>query len=332
MLEFSIIIPVYNVESYMARCLDSILAQTYSNFEIIVVIDGSTDRSAEICEEYKRTHYDKMRIIYQDNAGPGAARNNGLLLAKGRYIFFVDSDDTVADTALATLHRTIVSSNYPDIVVFAYKAVNINGKKLSENREALPKDVIMNASRQRDILTIATLPGNRIVKRQFLETSGLKFPIKVWYEDLIVTISMLALSETVVYIDEILYYYLWRNDSITKNKNTARMIDLLNQYNELVSYFKANNIFRDYYYELEFLVVAHLLLAGSVRLIRTDRKNPLLSEFYTYTKVNFPDFINNPYLNRLGKRKLLILRLLLKKRYRAIAFVFLIHGLINGTR
>src|SRR5690625_1367019 len=103
-LEISIIVPVYNLEDYLHKCIDSILAQTFTNFELILVNDGSTDRSSEICEEYASIDH-RIRVIHKKNGGVASSRNAGLEVAKGEYIGFVDNDDYINEYMFETLYN-----------------------------------------------------------------------------------------------------------------------------------------------------------------------------------------------------------------------------------
>ena len=125
--KFSIIVPVYNVEKYIEKCLESILNQTYDNFEIIVINDGSTDNSKKILDNYKTNK--KIKIINQDNQGLSIARNNGLGAASGDYILFIDSDDYIEEELLSTLNKNI---NNEDLIRFQVQTVN-------ENKEIIEK-------------------------------------------------------------------------------------------------------------------------------------------------------------------------------------------------
>ena len=124
----SIIVPVYNIEEYLAPCLDSILTQDDSNCEIILVDDGSTDCSAEICDKYA-SEYPTVTVIHQENCGVSKARNRGLDTARGKYVWFCDGDDIVLDGSLAVLCEA-VQIEMPDMVVFAADKVNVNGEKV----------------------------------------------------------------------------------------------------------------------------------------------------------------------------------------------------------
>lgn len=108
MIKYSFIVPVYNVERYLKRCLDSIIAQTYHDYEAILIDDGSTDSSGQLVDEYALIYPDKMRVIHQKNAGLGGARNTGIEAAKGEYLIMVDSDDYISERMLETVDRYLI--------------------------------------------------------------------------------------------------------------------------------------------------------------------------------------------------------------------------------
>lgn len=127
MLDFSIIIPVYNAEKTLERCLNSINAQTFLNYEVILIDDGSSDNSLSICENYKRSN-PKYQVVHQQNSGPSSARNAGLDIAKGKWICFVDSDDTIVSNYLQEIHN-VTQSNDTDVVFVGYNKIYQNGKQ-----------------------------------------------------------------------------------------------------------------------------------------------------------------------------------------------------------
>ncbi|MBQ7816356.1 MAG: glycosyltransferase family 2 protein, partial [Oscillospiraceae bacterium] len=112
---FSVIIPVYNVEKYLARCLDSVLSQNFDNFEIIAINDGSSDNSLAVLQEYAEGDW-RIKVISKENGGLPAARNSGLYDACGKYVFFLDSDDTMCVDALQKAYDAICEENYPDLL------------------------------------------------------------------------------------------------------------------------------------------------------------------------------------------------------------------------
>ena len=109
-VNISIVVPVYNVENYLVECLQSILEQTYKDFELILVNDGSVDKSGEICDEYKKK-YDNIKVVHQKNQGQSVARNNGVKLSEADWIMFVDSDDVIHPNLLEYLYRAVTESD-----------------------------------------------------------------------------------------------------------------------------------------------------------------------------------------------------------------------------
>ena len=129
---FSVIVPVYNVEPYLKRCLDSILCQTFSDFELILVDDGSTDRSGEICDAYAEQN-ERIRVIHQENKGLSAARNTGLDHAQGTFVYFVDSDDYLRENLLERVFESFGEDT--DLVTFNCLHIDIDGEEHCWERE-----------------------------------------------------------------------------------------------------------------------------------------------------------------------------------------------------
>lgn len=130
-LAISIIVPVYNVEKYLNRCLDSILNQTFTDFELILVDDGSTDNSGIICDEYK-TKDNRIKVIHKENGGLSSARNAGLDIARGRYIGFVDSDDFISKDMYQILYNE-AEKNKADMIMCEFKKVDKNYEAINNN-------------------------------------------------------------------------------------------------------------------------------------------------------------------------------------------------------
>lgn len=139
----SIIVPIYNAETCLKSCLDSILSQTYNDFELILINDGSKDKSAEICDYYAALDK-RVVVIHKKNAGAGAARNDGLKIAQGDYIGFVDSDDYIDTNMYATLYKVAMEYN-ADIVQCGYEKVSQDGKKISQSHY---EDKILSKNRE----------------------------------------------------------------------------------------------------------------------------------------------------------------------------------------
>lgn len=225
MPEISIIVPVYNVEEYLNKCIDSILNQSFKNFEIILVDDGSTDRSKIICDEYSKLDT-RVTVIHKVNGGQSSARNIGLNIAKGNYIGFIDSDDYIHPNMYDILYENIIKYN-ADMAICNYEKVfdekecfykNDNNKeiKLLTNIEALG---YLNGKYG----SIYEIPCNKIIKREVL--GNLRFLENRIHEDNFIAHHLLYKSKTIVYDNCKLYYYVQRIGSTMNSKFTLNRLD-----------------------------------------------------------------------------------------------------------
>lgn len=221
----TVIVPVYNVEKYLKKCLDSIVSQTYNNLQIILVNDGSTDESAAICAEYLKRDK-RIELISQKNAGLSAARNTGIRKAKGEYLAFIDSDDCVDLDYLEYLYGRIVGSN-ADLSICGIRESYENGKerKLSEGYED------------------AVLGGEDCLKRMLLEKGyncsayaklyrrglwcEIRYPEDKHYEDLGTTYKYILRSKKIVYGAQPKYEYFIRKGSISHSDFSMKKMDIV---------------------------------------------------------------------------------------------------------
>lgn len=224
-VEISIIIPVYNVEKYLRECLDSILAQTFQDFEIICVDDGSTDKSLEILQEYKRKD-DRFVILQQRHAGAGAARNHGLKLAEGKYIQFLDSDDYFEPTLLEELY-TKAEKFGSDLTVCSSRKVDDEGN-ITESRNPnspinLDKTPLGKPfSRQDfkdDIFCLLTpIPWNKLYLKSLILDNGIEFPPINICEDIAFVHACVACAKKILVFDtELINYRYNRPGSMAKH-------------------------------------------------------------------------------------------------------------------
>lgn len=239
---FSIIIPVYNVESYLRDCLDSVLHQNFSDWEAICVNDGSTDGSATILEEYA-TKDGRIKMITQANGGLSAARNTGLKEAHGEYVLFLDSDDWLESTALQILNYQLSTINYQlDMLCFS-------GRRFFEETNSfhpadeLPEKVYEsgmdyyyeNALVLRDFAFVCVVL--RAYRRTFLLENNLWFKEGIYHEDNLFTPTVCYYAKQVGVINACLYNYRVRANSITTTYNMKRLRDFMGIANELAAFF-----------------------------------------------------------------------------------------------
>ena len=250
MPKVSIILPVYNVESYLRQCLDSIIMQTLEDIEIICVNDGSTDNSLEILQEYKNKD-SRIKIINQENRGQGVARNIALENITGDYIGFVDPDDYISPNMYKTLYETAIKHNC-DIVEESFYIKNEirNYLKKRKNKLNLPKNKIFNYKVKKNYVFSPNLAiWNKLYKTSFIKENDIKFFETKKGEDVIFTIKSRVLASKIVYIDNADYYYRIKKDNVPKSYKNTSPIDELNRQIKFLDKIK-NALIEDKIYEL----------------------------------------------------------------------------------
>ncbi|MBO4815225.1 MAG: glycosyltransferase [Muribaculaceae bacterium] len=222
----SVIVPVYNVKSYLPRCLESIVAQDYSPLEVILVDDGSDDGSSELCDEWAAQDA-RIKVIHKANEGPGQARNAGLDVAQGQYVSFIDSDDYVHPQFISRLHRHAVEQN-AEVVLCRW--VEFDGDKLAQlppvtDKPRLTEMTGMEALRRifyQDEITHS--PWGRLYRSDLFAEH--RFSEKYVYEDLELIYPLLKQVHKVVETDERLYGYMVRSTSLMRTFNAQRTVVL----------------------------------------------------------------------------------------------------------
>jgi glycosyltransferase involved in cell wall biosynthesis len=211
----SVIVPVYKVEEYLEKCIESIISQTYSNLEIILVDDGSPDNSGEICDNYALKD-ERIRVIHKSNGGLSSARNAGIDIATGEYLGFVDSDDTIEPFMYEKL-LTAVERDKTKLAVCSVNYIFENGKKMTKSN--LGEDTVfdfydamieMNSHRIFDMGAWSKLYHKELF-------SNLRFPVGKLSEDYYIMYKIFDKAQKVSYVSTPCYNYLQRQNSITRN-------------------------------------------------------------------------------------------------------------------
>lgn len=235
----SIIVPVYNMETLLRRCLDSILNQSYYNLEIILINDESTDGSEGICNEYCKKD-NRITVIHKKNGGLSAARNTGINNAKGRYIAFIDSDDFVHQEFIKILYKSIVE-NHADIAICDYEKGNsdvlhFHGKGdlflLTSSENLLQSWHDKNKK-------IETVVWNKLYKRELF--NDIIFPEGYSFEDIHISHLLIAAATKVVIVNSKLYYYYQREDSIVHTITKEKIQEGFYAQDVRIKYFKEHN-------------------------------------------------------------------------------------------
>ena len=229
----TVVIPVYNVEKYLNRCLKSILVQEWKNYDIILVDDGSTDRSPQICDDYVKA-YDFISVIHKENGGLSEARNTGLSQAKGEYVYFPDSDDWLEPDTFIALAEALESQKF-DIISF--------------NREFVKgeEDVIVSDSVETQVFDgkdafvqmlkhsyITGFANDKVYRKSLFTDHNIQFPIGKYYEDLGTNYKLFLSAKRVYATNQKYYHYLIDNpDSITQSWNEKKFRDMFEFYKEV---------------------------------------------------------------------------------------------------
>lgn len=245
-LILSIIVPIYNVEAYLARCLDSVYSQALPlvNYELICVNDGSTDNSLSILESYS-SRFPNLRIISQANAGLSAARNTGIKNATGEYLIFLDSDDTLEPHAVERIYFQLLRNKY-DVLVGNLVWVENGQRRLSA---PLACSVLANICNGQDAYVKMKQSGtyvpnayNYIVRRQYLLEHNLYFEEGIYFEDEVWTPQLFASARLVGAIDFCHYDYILRPNSIMTSAMSPQKINSLYRGAQVLLYFLSSNI------------------------------------------------------------------------------------------
>lgn len=262
-MKLSVIVPVYNTSKYLKKCLDSILNQTFQDIELILVDDGSTDNSYSILEEYKKKYPKKIVLLQKENGGQGSARNLGLKHAKGDYITFVDSDDTIDKNMYDEMYNLAIKRKY-DIVVCGlqdYYEQNNSTQEISLN---LKEEVSIPEALLKSVPSVV----NKIYHRSLFK--NMLFNETIWYEDFPYSMELIVNAKKIGYIDKPFYQYFHRVKSTMHNENITRNLDILKAYDDLLDYLKENKLYDKYQEELSFLLLKEIYISTINRIIRTN--------------------------------------------------------------
>lgn len=230
----SVIVPVYNVEKYLERCVKSIAAQTYKDLEILLIDDGSTDKSGKMCDDFQQTD-SRIKAFHKQNGGLSDARNYGIEHSAGEFISFVDSDDYIDEKMLETLHR-LITENDADLAVCSAMDV-FEGKEVTQVKEI--KEFNLNkVESYKYMLRGDGIPSacNKLYKRQTV--GNVRFPVGKLYEDGFFTPQILKMVEKTAVTSKPMYYYFRRADSITTKPFRKGDLDVIEAYDKCVKQVK----------------------------------------------------------------------------------------------
>ncbi len=293
-MKVSIIVPVYNTERYLDRCLSTLVDQTLKDIEVIVINDGSTDGSQAIIDDYKVRYGDMIKTVVKENGGQAVARNLGIGMANGEYIAFVDSDDYIDESMMEKLYEAAASEG-ADIAMCGVNYVYEDGL-IKERRLSAKMERKSNIFESKTLLAYASSYScNKIYKREFFLETGIYFPDQKM-EDVAIAYNILFNVKKLAFVDECLYYYRTVAGS-TSNSLNDRTYDIFKACDNFLAYYKEQGVYEQFREELEYRVITHITLRFNVLLYINDGKkvDRFVDAAFSYLDGKFPQWRENRY-------------------------------------
>lgn len=311
----SVIVPVYKVEPYIHKCVDSILGQTFSDIQVILVDDGSPDTCGDICEEYAKKD-ERVQVVHKENGGLSDARNAGIPFAKGEYVIFLDSDDYVEKDMLEYLYTNIKKARADMATCGIYEVY----KDRIEAQEEEEDFVCSGEEAFRCILRGHTIRGeiwNKLILKSCME--DLRFPKGRLYEDIYYTVDLMQRVKTVAVGTKPKYYYLHREDSITGRAYRPQLFDIIDGYTK--NYRVVKKAFPALEKEAQCLWIWSRFIVLDKMLMEDDfRTLEGYKELKRFIRRHLFVILRNPYFQK--KRKIAAFVLFLNVRlYRRLVFI-----------
>ncbi len=298
MPKVSVIVPIYNVEKYLEKCINSLLSQTLEDIQIILVNDGSKDNSGNIAKEYEKNNKDRVIYVEKENGGLSDARNYGLKYATGDFIAFLDSDDYIEKNAYEEMYNKAIEENADYVECdFIWEFPN----KIRVDKQYPYKN-------KKEMLSfVRVVAWNKLIKRQLITDNNLEFPKGLRYEDVEFTYKLIPFVNKFAYVNKPFIHYVQREGSIAnvQNERTAEIFTVLDN---VIEFYKKNNIYEKYRDELEYNYARYLLCSSLKRMCKIKDKSireKLLTESWERLNSNFPNWKENVILKtvNIGKNK-----------------------------
>lgn len=309
----SVIVPIYNTEKYLGKCLESLVNQTLKDIEIILINDGSPDNSEKIVEKYLKKYPKQISYYKKENEGQGIARNYALKLTNGEYISFVDSDDYVDTTMFEKLYNKAINEN-ADIAV-SIGLIEVRGESIIpkyfefDDVNSYKKYILNNSG-----------PVGKIIKKEIIEENQLTFPNLRAYEDIAVVPLWGLYAKKIVYVEEPLYYYVIHEGSTMKQTQyNDKLINIYDSLNNLYQNFKKKTA-NQYYEELEWLYIEHLLHAASLRFYKFNKLEEI-KKINSIIKEKFPKWNKNKYYQKQNIKYKIVCNLFYKEKYNLLKII-----------
>lgn len=326
-MKLSIIVPVYNTEAYVAKCLDSLIEPDLGGYEIIAVNDGSTDSSGEVVRRYGERYPDLVKVVDTPNGGLSHARNVGIEASEADYLLFIDSDDFVSDHAVCEILQVLEQDM--DIAVFDFVHVNESGEVTAA----------FDGSGRTEAFTLEEYPEflfcphnavNKIWKRSLFTEHGIRFAEGLWYEDLATSPKLYPLAQRILPVHQAWYRYLQRQGSITNNRSTARNDEMITVAKLVIDWYRETGRYERYREQLCYKFFYEEYLAAVCRANLIDPKSPVQAALRDDFIRNFPDYRENPYVRKAPKKYQLLDRLIRTGNWKTVHAIMSLNKTVKG--
>lgn len=333
MLTVTVVVAVYNIEKYIEKCIQSIIRQTWKEMEILLVDDGSTDESGNICDRYAKAD-DRIRVIHKINGGLSDVRNVGLEEASGTYLLYVDGDDYIAPECVEKAVEC-AKHHEAEVVIFDYQEIEESTGRRERWSMEIPREKKLTVKECPSLLIATPCAWNKLYRKSVWDRCGLRYPVGRVYEDLTITPQLLLNAESIVYMDsKPLYHYILREGSIMRSQNFKKSL-----YNrkaaleDVMTYFKEKKAFDTFKNELEYLMFEQVYFVPTKEVIYYDAQSEYRDQFRQYVFRVFPQADKNPYVRKwLSKKDKILLSLMKRRMYWGITWLSAIRKRVDLLR
>lgn len=315
MIKVSVIVPFYNVEKYIEKCLTSLINQTLQEIEIILVNDGSQDNSVIIAKEFQEKYSGKIKYYEKPNGGLGDARNFGINYATGEYIAFLDSDDYVESAMYEEMYKNAKQED-ADMVECDFWWEYPDKKR---------EDIGLEYSNQKEMLQKARVVAwNKLIKTEiYKQHPEARFSVGLRYEDVEGFYKILPHINKVAYVRKPYIHYIQRQGSIsnTQNKKNEEIFKVLEN---VIEYYNKNNLYDEFYQELEYIYARYLLCSSFLRIVKIKdkrTKQELLNKTWENLNSKFPNWKKNQILKKNKNMKNLYIRSVNKITFKIYSYI-----------
>lgn len=303
----SVIVPVYNTEKYLRKCLDSLVKQTLKDLEIIIVNDGSKDNSQVIIDEYTERFPKRVRAFIKENGGQSSARNFGITQAKGKYVGFVDSDDYVNPTMYQKLYTKGESENADIVQCALYQCYEDCNEYLPMHTNELEEFGKSLAENPKLLYLTTAYPCDKIYRMDLLKRTGITFPEGLIHEDKLLNWELFLHARKISGIGEPLYFYIIKRAGATTATHSYKQLQMFTVMAKVNDYYRQQGVFGKYADELCYVNLKHVLFRfrDFADYNNLSLKKAMIDQGFAHLNHYFPNWSKNEIFQKRDKSRLL---------------------------